>query len=73
MKSFINPLPNLQITDFSNAYDKINVAQKLKFVLRRVENIEEKQESEGSQQFLLFPQMFQKFSSSGSSKVWIMW
>ena len=55
------------------AKDKLNVNQKLKFVLRRVENIVGKQENAGYQQFLLFQQCFQKLSLSGSLKVGILW
>ena len=39
---------------------KINVIQKLRFVLEGVENIVEKGENAGYQHFLLFPQCFQK-------------
>ena len=39
---------------------KINVAQKLKFVYGRVENIVGKGENAGYQHFLLFSQSFQK-------------
>ena len=38
----------------------INVTKKLKFVLGRVENIVGKGENAGYQNFLLFPQCFQK-------------
>ena len=38
--------------------DKINVTQKLKFVLERVENILGKGENAGYQHFLLFPKCF---------------
>ena len=48
------------------ADDKINVIQKLKFVLRREENIMGKGENAGNQHFLLFPQCFQNASFSGS-------
>ena len=71
--SFINPLPNNKILDWLNlkaiADDKINVIEKLKCVKRWVENIVEKGKNAGFQHFLLFPQCFQKASSSGSSKV----
>ena len=46
----------------SLANDKINVTEKLKFVLGRVENIVGKGENAGYQQFLLFPHCFQKLS-----------
>ena len=40
------------------ADNKINVIQRLKFALRRVENIVGKGENAGYQHFLLFPTMF---------------
>ena len=42
------------------AGNKINGPQKLKLVLRKVENIVVKGENAGCQHFLLFPQRFQK-------------
>ena len=54
------------------ADDKLNVYQKLKFALRRVENIVGKGENADYQQFLFFPQSFQKASSLGSLKVGIV-
>ena len=42
------------------ADDKINITEKLKFVFGRVENIVGKGENAGFQNFLLFPQCFQK-------------
>ena len=42
------------------ADDKMNVTEKLKFVLGMVENIVGKGENAGYQHFLLFPQCFQK-------------
>ena len=73
----VNSLPNDKILDESKskelADDKINAIQKLKFVLRRVENIVGKGENAGYQDFLLFQQCFQKFSFSGSLKVDIVW
>ena len=60
----INSLPNNKILDWSKlkalADDKINVAQKLKFVSGRIENIVGKGENVGYQHFLLFPTMFSK-------------
>ena len=53
--------------------DKINVTEKLKFVLGRVENIMGKGENAGNQHFLLLPYCFQKASLSGSVKVDIVW
>ena len=67
---FFNSLPNEKnlalprLKAFTD--DKINMAQKLKLDLRRVENIVGKGENAGYQHFLLFPQFFQKASSSGS-------
>ena len=55
------------------ADDKINVTEKLKFLLERVENIVGKGENAGYQYFLLFPQCFQKDSYTGSLKVGIVW
>ena len=61
----VNSLPNHKILDWSKlkayADDKINVTQKLKFALGRVENIVEKGENAGYQHFLLFvPTMFSR-------------
>ena len=51
------------------ADDKINVTEKLKFVLGKVENIVGKVENAD----LLFPQWFLKASFSRSLKVVIVW
>ena len=63
-QSCFNPVPNNKILDLSLfkafAYDKINVTQKLKFEMGRVENMVGKGENSGYQHFLLFPQHFQK-------------
>ena len=71
-----NALSNDKILDCSklktSAYDKINVNQKLKFDLGRVENIVGKGENAGYQHFLLFQQCFQKVPLSGSLKVGIV-
>ena len=40
------------------ADNKINVTEKLKFILGKLENIVEKGENAGYQHFLLFPQCF---------------
>ena len=48
------------------ADDKINMTEKLKFVLGRVENIAGKGEDAGYQHFLLFPQCFQKTLKVGT-------
>ena len=73
-----NSLPNDKILDWSKfkaiiADDKINVNEKLKFDIGGVENIVGKGENAGYQHFLLFPQCFQKASSSGSLKVGLVW
>ena len=72
-----NSLPNDKILDWSKlkafADDTINVTQKFKFVLGRVENIVGKGENAAHCHFLLFPQCFQKTTFSGSLKVGIVW
>ena len=72
-----NSLPNNKILDWSKfkafADDKINMTEKFKFVLGRIENIVEKGENAGYQYFFLFPQCFQKASYTGSLKVRIVW
>ena len=55
------------------ADDKINVNEKLNFGLGMEDNIVGKGEIAGHQQFLLFPQCFQKLSVLGSFKLRIMW
>ena len=71
-----NSLPNDKFLDWSKlkvfADDKIEMAEKLKIVLGRVENIVGKGENAGYQHFLLFPQCFQKASFLGSLKVGIV-
>ena len=73
----LNSLPNDKILDRSKlkplADDKINVTEKLKFVLGRVENIVGKGENAGYLHFLLFPQRFQKASYNGSFKFVVVW
>ena len=63
-------VPNDKILDLSKlktfADDKINVTEKLKFVLERVEHIVGKGENAGQQHFLLFSQCFLKASYTGS-------
>ena len=65
----INSLPIDKFLDRSKlkafAEDKLNLAEKLKFVFGRVENIVGKGQNAGYQHFLLFPQCFQKAFSSG--------
>ena len=77
LHSLVNSLPNDTILDWSKfkafADDKINVTEKLKFVLVRVENIVEKGENAGYQHFLLFPQCFPKSPYMGWLKVVIVW
>ena len=67
---FFNSLPNNKILDMSKlkafADDKINVNEKFKIGLGRVESIVGKGENAGHQHFLLFQQCFQKPSVSGS-------
>ena len=76
-KYWFNPLPNDKIQDLSKlkefADDKINVPERLKVVLGRVENILGKGENDSFQQFLLFPQCFLYDYFSGSFKVKIVW
>ena len=71
-----NSLPYDTILDWSKlkafADDKINVTEKLKVLLERVENIVGKGENAGYQHFLLFPQCFQKDSYTGSFKVGVV-
>ena len=71
-----NSLLNDKILDRSKlkvfADDKINTTVKLKFVLRRVENIVGKGENAGYRHFLLFQQYFQWASFSKSLKVGIV-
>ena len=55
------------------ADDKINVIQKLKFLLNMIENIVGKGENAGYQHFLLFPQCFLHSSLSASLRVEIRW
>ena len=65
-----NSLPNDKFSDWSKlkafADDKLNLTEKLKLELERVENIVGKGENAGYQHFLLFPQCFQKASILGS-------
>ena len=65
----INFLQNEKNLDWSKlkafADDKINVNQKLKFDMGRVENTVGKGENAGYQHFLLFPQCFQRPFSEG--------
>ena len=69
-KKPFNSLPNDKFSDWSKlkafADDKLNLTEKLKLELERVENIVGKGENAGYQHFLLFPQCFQKASILGS-------
>ena len=51
------------------ADDQMNVTQKLKFALGRVENNEGKGENAGYQHFLLFPECFQTLLCQGHKKM----
>ena len=68
--TIFNSLPNDKFSDWSKlkafADDKLNLTEKLKLELERVENIVGKGENAGYQHFLLFPQCFQKASILGS-------
>ena len=55
------------------ADNKIDVTEKLKSVLGRVENVVGKGENVGYQHFLLFQQCFSKVSYTGLLKVGIVW
>ena len=63
-----NSLPNDKFLDLSKlkafAEDVINVTEKLKYLLGRVDNIVGKREDASYQHFLLFPQCFQNASFS---------
>ena len=73
----INGLTLYKILDKSKlkafAEEKINLNEKLKLVLGRVENIVGKGENAVYQYFLLFQQCFQKASIIGLLKVGIVW
>ena len=77
MNTAHDSLPNDKFSDRSKlrelADDKINVVEKVKFVLGQIENNVEKGENAGYQHFLLFPHCFQKAYFSGSLKVGIVW
>ena len=72
----VNSLLHSKILDLSklNAFteDNFKVPEVVQFCFHGVENIVGKRENAGYQHFLLFP-CFQKASSSGSSKVGIVW
>ena len=54
------------------ADDKINVTEKLKFVLAMEENTVGEGENAGNQHFLLFPQYFKKLIFPGMSDIGIV-
>ena len=66
-----NPLPNDKFLDQSKF--KAFADNKRKFRMGREENIVEKGENAGYQQFLLFTQCFQKDSPSGLLKLRNVW
>ena len=72
----VNSLPNDRFLDWFKlrafADNELNLTEKLKFVLGRVENIVGKGENADFQDFLLFPQCFQMASFSRSLKVGIV-
>ena len=72
-----DPLPNNKILEYSKwkayADDKIQVDEKLKFVMGLEENILRKGENAVYQQFLFFPQCFEKLSFLRLLKVVIVW
>ena len=77
VQNVFSSLPNDKILDYSRlkafAGNKINVNQKLKFDIGRLENNMGKGEHASYQHFLLFQQCFQKAASSGSLKVGTVW
>ena len=73
---WLNSLPNDKFSDGSKLKtfaDKLNMTEKLKFVLGSVGNIVGKGENAGYQHFHFFPHCFQKASNVGSLKVVIEW
>ena len=76
-KGYVNLSPKDKILEWSKlkafADDKINVNQRLQFLLGREEIIHGKEENACYQHFLLFPQWFQKGTLSGLLKVGIVW
>ena len=77
LKISLNPLPNNKILDVTElkafADAKFNVDRMLTSRLDRVENTVGKEENDGYQHFLLFPQCFAKPFSLGLLKVGIVW
>ena len=76
-KNILNSLPNDKILDWFKlkAFEdnRLNMNQKVNFVLRRIENIVGKGENADYQHFLIFLQCFQKASFQWSLKVGIVW
>ena len=76
-KNILNSLPNDKILDWFKlkAFEdnRLNMNQKINFVLRRIENIVGKGENADYQHFLVFLQCFQKASFQWSLKVGIVW
>ena len=72
-----NSLPNDKSLHWSKlkafADNKINVLKMMILDFDRIENIVGKGENAGYQDFLLFPQCFQRAFYLGSLKVGIMW
>ena len=74
---YFKPLPHDSILGLPKfkafADDKLNVAQNVKVVFHKIEDIVGKEENAGYQHFLLFPQCFQEDFSSSRSEVVIVW
>ena len=73
VKVALNPNTTNQTTNKILDWSKLNLNEKSKLFLGRIENIIEKGENAGNQHFLLFSQCFQKPSLSGLLKVGIVW
>ena len=77
LQNQLNPLQDDKILDQTKlkafADDKCNVTKMIISVLNRVENIVGKGEIARYEQFLLFPQCFQKACFPGASKGVIVW
>ena len=73
----INSLPNENILDWPKlkafADDYLNIAKMMIFLYDGIENIVRERENADYRHFLLFPQYFQKASSTPSLKVRIVW
>ena len=73
----VNPLPNKKTIDWSKlkafAFNNLKVVKIRINVLDRMENFVRKGENAGYQDFLLFPQCFQKPSCTWSLKFEIVW